>query len=140
VPITDQTSILKRHDGASRTMETTTIYNVGERRHHTLKVRWLTPGFLFKFLGMLVFYFIGVCMLTFAAPAILGSIMKDKTPTWLLAAWAMIALLISAALTRKELWKKLMTRQALKERGLAAKAKIAIVPDRHWDGWAAKLK
>ena len=66
--------------------------------------------------------------------------MKVKTPTWLHATWAISVLIISATLTRKELWQKLMTRPALKEGGLAADTKIEIIPDQHWDHWAAKLK
>jgi hypothetical protein len=141
VPIMDETTIeLPGPSVSQRIQRTTTFFNLRERRHHTLPVRWINPGVLLKFLGMLLFYFIAVCVFTFFVPAILGSIMKDKTPTWFLAAWALVVLIISTAFSRKELLKKLMTRHALKERGLSANTKVAIIPDGHWDRWAAKLK
>jgi hypothetical protein len=77
---------------------------------------------------------------TFFVPGILASILKDKTPNWILAAWGLVVLILSTALARKGVLDRLMTRHALKERGLAAKTKIAIVPDKSWDRWAAKLK
>lgn len=119
---------------------TTTIYNVGDRRHHTLAVRWFSPGILLRFVLMVLIFFPLTYMFTLIVPGILGSILKDKTPTWIFAAWAVVSLIISTLISRKGLLEKLLTRHALKERGLPANTKIAIVPDGKWDRWAARLK
>jgi choline-glycine betaine transporter len=141
VPILSQMSIeLPGKSAGQRIQRTTTYFNVRERRQHTLAVYCLNPVTLLKFLGMLLFFFVAIYVFTIFVPGILASILKDKTPNWILAAWGLVVLIISTALARWGVLDRLMTRQALKERGLAVKTKIAIVPDKRWDRWAAKLK
>jgi choline-glycine betaine transporter len=141
VPILSQTTMeLPGKSAGQRIQRTTTYFNVRERRHHTLAVRWLNPVTLLKFLGWLLCFFVATYVFTLFVPGILASILKDKTPNWIFAVWGLVALVISTALARKGVLDRLMTRHALKERGLAAKTKIAIVPDKRWDRWAAKLK
>jgi hypothetical protein len=119
---------------------TTTKFNLRERSHHTMKVSWLNPRTLLSFLAIVLFIFIPGCVFTLFVPGILATIMKDKTPTWIFPAWAIVVLIIAAAVSRKAILERLMARHALKELGLSAKTKIKIVPDRRWDRWAAKLK
>lgn len=140
VPIVSQSAIDLPGKYGQRMQRTTTIYNVGDRRHHTLAVRWLSPGTLLRFLLMVLIFFVLTYIFTFFVPGILAAILKDKTPTWIFGAWAVVSLVIATAISRKGLLERLMTRQALKERGLPMNTKIAIVPDERWERWVARLK
>ncbi len=89
---------------------------------------------------MVLIFFVLTYMFTFFVPGILASILKDKTPRWILGAWAVVSLIIATLISRKGILERLMTRHALKERGLSASTKIAIVPDERWERWVARLK
>ena len=140
VPILSQDATDLPGKYGQRMQRTTTIYNVGDRRHHTLAVRWLSPGILLRFVLMVLIFFPLTYMFTFFVPGILLAITKDESLSWVFAAWAVVSLIIATLISRKGLLEKLMTRHALKERGLPANTKIAIVPDGKWDRWAARLK
>lgn len=140
VPILSHSAIDLPGKYGQRMQRTTTVYNVGDRRHHTLAVRWLHPGTLLTFFFMVLAYFVLAYMLTFFVPGILLAITKDESLSWVFAVWALVILVLAAVISRHELMKKLMTRHALKERGLSTNTKIAIVPDGRWERWAAKLK
>ncbi len=140
VPIRSQISIDLPEKYGRTIQRTTTIYDIGGRRHHTVAVRWLSPGTLLRFIPMVLILFVLVYVFTLFVPGILGSILKDKTPTWIFAAWGAVSLIISIILSRKGLLERFMTREALKERGLPARAKIALVPDAKWDHWVSRLK
>ena len=140
VPILSQDAIVLPGKYGQRIQRTTTIYNVGDRRHHTLAVRWLSPGILLRFVLMVLIFFPLTYMFTFFVPGILLAITKDESLSWVFAAWAVVSLIIATLISRKGLLEKIMTPHALKERGLSANTKIAIVPDGKWDRWAARLK
>jgi hypothetical protein len=140
VPILSQNAIDLPGKYGQRIQRTTTIYNVGDRRHHTLAVRWFSPGILLRFVLMVLIFFPLTYMFTFFVPGILLAITKDESLSWVFAAWAVVSLIIATLISRKGLLEKIMTRHALKERGLSANTKIAIVPDGKWDRWAARLK
>ncbi len=140
VPIRSQSSIDLPGKYGQTIQRTTTIYDVGARRHHTLAVRWLSPGTLFRFIPMVLIFFVLAYVFTLFVPGILASILKDKTPTWIFAAWGAVSLIISIILSRKGLLERFMTREALNERGLPARTKIALVPDAKWDRWVSRLK
>jgi hypothetical protein len=89
---------------------------------------------------MVLIFFVLAYVFTLFVPGILASILKDKTPTWIFAAWGAVSLIISIILSRKGLLERFMTREALKERGLPARTKIALVPDAKWDRWVSRLK
>lgn len=140
VPILHQSAIDLPGKYGQRMQRTTTIYNVGDRRHHTLAVRWLSPGTLLRFLLMVLIFFVLTYIFTFFVPGIVLAITKDKSLSWVFAVWAVVVLVVVIVMSRLALMDKLMTRQALKERGLSAGTKIVVVLDRNWDRWAAKLK
>lgn len=141
VPILSQNSIdlPGKHYGQG-IRRTTTIYNVGDRRLHTLAVRWLNPGILLRLLLMVLAYFVLTYIFTLFVPGILLAITKDESLSWIFAIWAVVILVLSIVISRHELMKKLMTRHGLKERGLPPNTKIAIVADNKWDRWVSRLK
>lgn len=140
VPILSQNAIDLQGKYGQGTRRTTTVYNVGDRRHHTLAVRWLSPGILLRFLLMVLAFFVLTYMFTFFVPGIVLVITKDESLAWVFAVWAVVVLVAVTAMSRLALLERLMTQHALKERGLPRNAKIAIVPNEKWDRWAAKLK
>ncbi len=140
VPIVSQSAIDLPGKYGQRMQRTTTTYNVGDRRHHTLAVRWLSPGILFKSILIYLVFFVTAYIFTLAVPGIVLAITKDKSLGWLFGAWAGVVAIVAVVLTRNELIKKVMIRHGLKERGLPANTKIAIVPDERWERWVARLK
>ncbi len=140
VPIVSQSAIDLPGKYGQGVRRTTTLYNVGDRRHHKAAVHWLSPGILFKSILIYLFFFVTVYIFTLAVPGIVLAITKDKSLGWLFGAWAGVVAIVAVVLTRSDLIKRVMIRHALKERGLPANAKIAIVPDGRWDRWVAKLR
>jgi hypothetical protein len=141
VPILDEMKLeLPGRTPGERKVQTTTIYNMRDRRQHVLEIKLCRPAVILKILAFSLLYFAGIYMFTLFVPGGILAITKDKTLGWVFGAWAIPVFIGAIGLSRNNVLNRQMLKHALKERELPASAKIHIVPERQWDRWVAKLR
>ncbi len=142
VPVISETSVLdfKKTTAAQRVYNKTTIYDIRNRQDHTLVINLFGPGAILRMLPFAIFYFVGGCIITLVVPGILATILKDATPSWLFLIWALLVLIIAVIAARSTYLSKRMEQYARTERQLAQNQKIAIIKEKNWNRWLAKMK
>lgn len=140
VPILNESRLeLPGPTPAQRRVQTTTTYDLSDRRLHVLKLNLFEPGALLAVIGLSVLFFVLIYVFTLFVPGIVLAVTKDESLGWLFGAWAVPVLVAAVLIARKSLIDKKMMRFAVTERGTPLR-KIHLVAEDKWDRWVARLR
>ncbi len=140
VPVLDESRIeLPGPSPAQRRVQTTTFFDLRDRRHHAFEIHFLRPDPILKMFPAALLFFIGFCIATFIVPAGIMAITKDESLAWIFGVWAIVALIVAVLMAKENYKKKKMMSFALAERGAPVR-KVHLVSEKDWDRWAARLR